>query len=178
MPLTPKQKRFCDEYLIDLNATQAAIRAGYSSKTAAEQASRLLTNVNIQTYIQEKRQQLQQKTNITQERVLEEYAKLAFFDIGNAFDEDGRLKPLHEMDDATRHAIAGLESFDEVEQAGEETFKSGTVRKIKVWDKRAALDSICKVLGFNAPEKKQIDANVNNVNPPTVTLPDGTKLVL
>ena len=49
--LTAKQQRFCDEYLIDLNATQAAIRAGYSKKTAAQTAARLLTNVKIQEYI-------------------------------------------------------------------------------------------------------------------------------
>lgn len=50
--LTAKQQRFCDEYLIDLNATQAAIRAGYSKKTAAQTAARLLTNVKIQEYIE------------------------------------------------------------------------------------------------------------------------------
>lgn len=51
MALTPKQKRFCEEYLIDLNATQAAIRAGYSPKTAEQTASRLLRNVKVQEYI-------------------------------------------------------------------------------------------------------------------------------
>ena len=51
MALTDKQKRFCEEYLIDLNATQAAIRAGYSPKTAEQTASRLLRNVNVQEYI-------------------------------------------------------------------------------------------------------------------------------
>lgn len=51
MALTDKQKRFCDEYLIDLNATQAAIRAGYSPKTAEQTASRLLRNVKVQEYI-------------------------------------------------------------------------------------------------------------------------------
>ena len=51
MALTPKQKRFCEEYLIDLNATQAAIRAGYSLKTAEQTASRLLRNVKVQEYI-------------------------------------------------------------------------------------------------------------------------------
>ena len=56
--LTAKQQRFCDEYLIDLNATQAAIRAGYSKKTAAQTAARLLTNVKIQEYIAEKEKEL------------------------------------------------------------------------------------------------------------------------
>ena len=77
--LNDKQKRFAEEYLIDLNATAAAKRAGYSSKTSKEQAARLLTNVNIQNYIQERQKALQDKLHITQERVLQEYARIAFF---------------------------------------------------------------------------------------------------
>jgi phage terminase small subunit len=69
--LTDKQKRFIEEYLVDLNATQAAIRAGYSKKTANEQASRLLTNVNISARIKERQQELSAKTELTQEWVLE-----------------------------------------------------------------------------------------------------------
>ena len=59
--LTPRQQRFCDEYLIDLNATQAAIRAGYSERTATEQGSRLLTKVNVKSYIDERLETI--KTN-------------------------------------------------------------------------------------------------------------------
>ena len=56
--MTDKQKRFCDEYLVDCNATQAAIRAGYSEKTACEQAARMLANVKIKAYIDEKMKQI------------------------------------------------------------------------------------------------------------------------
>jgi len=63
--LTEKQKRFCDEYLIDLNATQAAIRAGYSDKTAKEQASRLLTNVNVEAYIADKQEEIRNRNEVT-----------------------------------------------------------------------------------------------------------------
>lgn len=76
--LTPKQKRFVDEYLVDLNATAAARRAGYSDKTACEQGSRLLANVKVQAAIQERQKTLQGKLAITQERVLEELASIAF----------------------------------------------------------------------------------------------------
>lgn len=79
--INEKQKRFADEYLIDLNATQAAIRAGYSAKTAEAAASRLLRNVNVSAYLQKKRDKLQDKTGITQERVLEEFAKIGFASI-------------------------------------------------------------------------------------------------
>lgn len=76
--LTEKQKRFCDEYLIDLNATQAAIRAGYSDKTATEQGARLLTNVKVQEYIQERKADRVERTEITQDMVLRELAAIAF----------------------------------------------------------------------------------------------------
>ena len=69
--LTDKQKRFCDEYLIDLNATQAAIRVGYSEKTASEQSSRLLTNVNIQDYIKSKQKKTSEKLEISKEQILQ-----------------------------------------------------------------------------------------------------------
>ena len=76
--LTPKQQRFCDEYLIDLNATQGAIRAGYSKNTAVQTASRLLTNVKVQEYLQEKQKKREQRTEITQDMVLRELAIIAF----------------------------------------------------------------------------------------------------
>lgn len=76
--LTAKQQRFCDEYLIDLNATQAAIRAGYSLKTARAQGQRMLTNVDIQTYISELIKKREERTEITQDSVLRELALIAF----------------------------------------------------------------------------------------------------
>lgn len=68
--LTAKQQRFCDEYLIDLNATQAAIRAGYSKKTATEQSSRLLTKVNIQEYIEKRMAEKEKALIADQDEVL------------------------------------------------------------------------------------------------------------
>ncbi len=68
--LTPKQEMFCREYLIDLNGTQAAIRAGYSEKTANEQASRLLVNVNIQSYIAKLKSERQERVKIDADWVL------------------------------------------------------------------------------------------------------------
>jgi phage terminase small subunit len=68
--LSPKQAAFVREYLIDLNATQAAIRAGYSQKTAAEQAARLLTNVKVKAEVQTAMDNRADKTGITQDYVL------------------------------------------------------------------------------------------------------------
>ena len=76
--LTAKQKSFVAQYLIDLNATQAAIRAGYSEKTAEQAGSRLLSNVKVQESIQDAMKNREQRTQITQDKVLNELAKIAF----------------------------------------------------------------------------------------------------
>lgn len=78
MSLTPKQKRFVDEYLVDLNATQAAIRAGYSQKRASEIGYQLLQKTTVQTAIQRAQEVLQYRTKITQDMVVQELVKVAF----------------------------------------------------------------------------------------------------
>lgn len=69
--MNAKQKRFCEEYLIDCNATQAAIRAGYSAKTAKEQGVRLLTNVNLRTYIDQHLEEIRSEKTADAQEVLE-----------------------------------------------------------------------------------------------------------
>lgn len=78
MAMTAKQKRFCDEYLVDLNATQAAIRAGYSKRTANEQGARLLANVSVQEYIESRKRDREKRIEVTQDRVIEELSYIAF----------------------------------------------------------------------------------------------------
>ena len=139
MALTPKQKAFVDEYLVDLNATQAAIRAGYSPKTAQEQSSRLLSNVMVQEALQKRQTKLQNKLEITQERVLEELASIAF---SNGADfakvtETGhvRIVPTEELPEEKRRAIASIKEG----QFGTE---------IKTYDKVLALEMLGKHLGL------------------------------
>lgn len=152
--LTAKQERFCQEYLIDFNGTQAAIRAGYSPKTANEQAAQHLAKLSIQDFIKSRQKEFADKVGISREKVISEYAKLAFFDIRKVLNVDGGLKQTSEWDDDSAAAIAGLESYDEKEP--DSGMVLGTVRKIKISDKRAALDSICKVLGYNSPDKSEV----------------------
>lgn len=78
MALTDKQKRFCEEYLIDLNATQAAIRAGYSEKTAYRTGADNLRKPQIEEYIAKRQKELSRSTEITQERVIKELALIVF----------------------------------------------------------------------------------------------------
>jgi phage terminase small subunit len=81
--LTPKQQRFVEEYLIDLNATQAAIRAGYSDKTACEQGSRLLTNVKVSKAIAEAQKKLSELAEITQDMVLKRWWAIATAEVND-----------------------------------------------------------------------------------------------
>ena len=74
--LEEKQKMFCKEYLVDFNGTQAAIRAGYSKKTANEQASRLLAKVNVQTYLKHLIEKRNERTKITQDEVIADIIKV------------------------------------------------------------------------------------------------------
>ncbi|CAA2136743.1 terminase small subunit [Hyphomicrobium sp. ghe19] len=80
--LTPKQRRFVENYLLDLNATQAAIRAGYSKRTAQEQGSQLLNHPTIRIAIDAAKAERSAKTEICAEQVLEEIAAMAFYDPG------------------------------------------------------------------------------------------------
>jgi phage terminase small subunit len=102
MALTPKQQRFVNEYLIDLNATQAAARAGYSKKTANEQGSRLLANVSVSTAITQRMNERSGRLEITQDMVLRELAKIGFSDIrkvvrwGETQGRDGLKVKLHD----------------------------------------------------------------------------------
>lgn len=141
MALTPKQARFIDEYLIDLNATQAAIRAGYSVRRSEVTGCELVSNRKVAEAIAIKRKRLEIKTEITQERVLKEFARLAFFDPRKLLNDDGTPKPINELDDDTAAAIAGLD----IEEAND---NRGVVRKYKIADKKGALDSVARHLGM------------------------------
>ena len=113
--LTPKQERFVNEYLVDLNATAAAKRAGDSEKTAKSQGQRLLTNVDIQAAIQKRRAKLQGKLEITQEQVLEELAAIAFANGADfaTVSQNGivRITPTSELSEGKRKAIASMGPF-------------------------------------------------------------------
>ena len=151
--LSPKKEKFCREYLIDLNGTKAATRAGYSPKTANEQASRLLANVNISDYINSLRQKDAENAGITRAMVLEGYRKLAFYDSRKFYDAEGNLLSVPDLDEIESFALSGFE-VDEIKNAG---FSVGYTKKIKMSDRRAALDSLCKVLGYNLPEKTETE---------------------
>ena len=142
-PLTAKQKVFVQEYLVDLNATQAAIRAGYSQRTAGWIGPQLLGKTHIAEAVQGAMAKREERTEITQDRVLKEYAKLAFLDPRRFYDDDGQLLQVHELPEDVAAALSSMEVV--TERAGELEL---AVRKIKFSDKKAALDSIARHLGM------------------------------
>lgn len=142
--LSDKQIRFCNEYLVDYNGTQAAIRAGYSKKTAVEQASRLLINVKVAEYLKSKKIKIASKLEITQERTMQEIGRIAFQDARKFFNEDGSLIPIHELDDDAAAAIAGMDIEELFEYEDGVKNKIGNLKKIKRYDKTKALEMLAK----------------------------------
>lgn len=135
--MTPKQKAFVAEYLIDLNATQAALRAGYSAKTAYSQGQRLLKNVEVQKQIEFGAAKRAAKLEITADRVLQEFAKVAF---GNMLDYVTIVDGTARIDfSAMTRDQASLISSIETEEWTEK--EEGRVRKtkFKLHDKLNAL---------------------------------------
>lgn len=158
MPLSPKHLRFVTEYLKDLNATQAAIRAGYSPKTAKQQGSRLLTNADIAVALADKTEKRLARAELSADRVLEEYRRVAFSDLRRLFDESGNLKPIHELNDDEAACLASLEVVKKNLEAGDH--KTDTVHKLRLWDKLKALDSLAQhfdLLTGSQPNLTQIN---------------------
>jgi phage terminase small subunit len=140
--LTDKQQAFCREYLVDLNATQAAIRAGYSEKTAKSIGQENLTKPDIQAEVQRLMKARADRVEVTADTVLRELLQIATVDLAEAFDENGRLKPLHEIPLSVRKAIAGVEVYEEFAGRGEDREQIGETKKVRFWDKNKALEML------------------------------------
>lgn len=167
LTLTEKQIKFCEEYLIDLNATRAAKAAGYSEISAGVIGHETLTKPYIQEYLSKRQLELQEATGVTSKRVIEEYAKIAFFDLRKAYTVDGSLKSVSEFDDDTAGAISGIDIYEEriTDVASGENITIGTTKKIKLHDKIRALDSLGRHLGIFEEDNKQ-----REIAPPTINI--------
>ena len=128
--LTDRQARFCEEYLIDLNATQAAIRTGYSEKTANEQGARLLANVSVQEKIAELKAERSKRTEITQDSVIQELAAVARAEVKGVRAVD-KLKALELLGKhlgmfVERYEVNAAEIEKRIAEAREQGKKEGT----------------------------------------------------
>lgn len=139
--LSEQRQRFVDEYLIDLNGTQAAIRAGYSVKTAQEQSSRLLSNVMVQEAISKAMAERSKRTGINQDRVVLELAKMALVKMTDIVNSRGEIKA-----SATDDDLACIESIKYKES--ESDTGSSVEREVKIASKIKALELLGKHLGM------------------------------
>ena len=124
--MNARQARFCEEYLVDLNATQAAIRAGYSANTAESTASRLLRNAKVSTRIAELSEKRSEATGRKAEDVVRRLWQIVEVDPRRAFDENGNMLHPSKLPDDIAAALASLEVGDAI--------------KIKLNDRMKALD--------------------------------------
>jgi len=138
--LTPKQAIFAAEYLIDSNATRAAIAAGFAQAGAHVRGARLLKNAKVAAAIADAKARVAQKYEVSIERTVSTLAKVAYHDLAEMVDEDGVVLPVQRMGEAIRTVIAGLEV--------ETTDGPGRVRtvtqKVKIADRIRALELLGK----------------------------------
>lgn len=146
MSLTAKQQRFVEEYLVDLNATQAAIRAGYSEKTAKQQGARLLTNVDVAAAVSASKAERSAQTGIDARWVLERLGLEVEADMADLYDENGNLRPVKDWPLIWRTGlVAGVET---VREGGEESVSY--VDKIKISDRIKRIELIGKHVDVQA----------------------------
>jgi len=153
MALTDKQEMFCREYLIDLNATQAAIRAGYSEKTANEQGAQNLAKLSIQNRISDLKLQRNEQVNIDAAYVLKRLVEIDQMDVLDILLPNGELKPIKDWPKTWRTTLSGM---DITEMAGDDP---GFLKKIKWPDKVKNLELLGKHISVQA-FKEQIDQKV------------------
>lgn len=146
MALTPKQQRFVSEYLQDLNATQAAIRAGFSAKTAKQAGSRLLTNVDIAAQIKSATAEQLGAADLSAVKTKQAIGLQVDRDIRQLFDESGNLIPIHKL---SREAAAMIASFEIVKRnitAGDGAVD--VLHKIKLEDRKGYVEMAAKHFGL------------------------------
>lgn len=154
--LTDRQERFCLEYVVDLNAAQAAIRSGYSPNGAAVNASKLLTNHNIKKKIAQLQAEIAKRTEITADMVVRELAAIGFADVRECFDQHGNIMNPKKLPDSIARVVAGIDLI--------EVKKDVKVKKLKLWNKVAALESLAKHLGMYQQDAGATAININVID--------------
>jgi phage terminase small subunit len=145
--LTPRHQRFVAQYLIDLNGSQAAIRAGYAPRSAARYGVKLLRHPGIAAAVSQELAAREEKARITGDRVLQEYGRMAFANMRD-FADWGRngvtLREQSDLSEADAAAVAEILPSD----------ANGKGGKIKLYDKKAALDALARHLGLFDPRSQ------------------------
>ena len=158
--LTDKQKHFCMLYVgeCQFNASKAAEMAGYSENTSRTIGSKLLTNIDIQTYINELKADLGKRIGITSEMIAREYALIGFSKMSDFIDDENDVKNIKQIGEEKSKIISSLKKTVNTFDGGEKI----TI-EIKLHDKISALDKLAKMIGVQGVDKSEL------INPPNVT---------
>lgn len=161
MALTEKKIKFCNRYFETSKGVESAEFAGYSKKTAKQQAYNLLQEPEVEEYLFNLRKVEAEKHGVTRERIISEYAKIAFFDFREIYNVDGGLIDIKQIDDNSAGAIASIKSTEEwgEDDNGHRTV-IGTNKEIKVFDKIRALQDLGKTLGIFEKDNRQKESTV------------------
>ena len=163
--LTDKEKRFCEEYVVEWNGTQSAIKAGYSVKSARVMAHELLTKPYIREYIDHIKSNLEELAGVSALRNLLELRKLAYSNLSNLKNDWISFKDFADLTDDEKACIQSAEITTITNEIGETI----TGYKIRLYDKLKALEMINKQMGYNATEKVDLttkgkEIEQNNLN--------------
>ena len=169
--LNEKQKRFAKEYVKDFNGKQAAIRAGYSEVSSSSTASELLTYPKVQAAIQKEIQKRNKRIEVTQDRVVEELAKIGFSDIKDVVEWDGdstRIKDSSEVDGTIIAEITDIETFIKSIPGGkgkEPKQMLNRTKKVKLHDKMKALELLARHMGMLKDVKQvHLEGDLSNLS--------------
>lgn len=155
-----KQQRFCEEYVIDWNATRAAIAAGYSVKTAKQIATENLSKPYLREYIDEIQKDLSKLSGVTALRNILELKKIAYASMSQFKDDWMTEKEFDSLSEEQLSCISDVQYQTKTTGGTTET-----IVKFKLHDKQRAIENLNKMLGFNAPEEIKQEVTQNDVKP-------------
>lgn len=162
--LTAKQARFCQEYTVDYNGTQAAIRAGFSAHSAAMISYEYLRKPHIKERIAEIEATINARHELTTDRVKRQWSKTGWYDARQLFDDNGNVLLPHEIDADTAQAITGIKVKREIRNGGrdgEEPVEIVTT-EYKLVDKKGVVDSVAKHLGMLTEKHEHTFMNIGS----------------
>jgi phage terminase small subunit len=165
--LSTKMRRFCEEYLIDLNGTQAAIRAGYSERTAKAIASENLTKPDVRQLIKNLRQEAQERNRIQLDELIQTLAAIVRLDPIDIFNENGVVKNLNDMPESARKCITELKLMEISSVDG----PIGVLKTIKFSSKLDAIEKLMKHLGGYEKDNEQTKQQIGTV----IVLPNNSR---
>ncbi|EMT0161867.1 terminase small subunit [Pseudomonas aeruginosa] len=161
MALTKKQRLFVDEYLIDLNATQAAIRAGYSTRRATEIGYQLLQRPEVAQAIQAAMAERSKRTEVEADYVIRRLREIDEMDVLDILEDDGSFRSIRDWPRAWRQFVSGIEIAELFEGRGDDRRIAGVLRKVKWPDKLRNLELLSRHVGTESAaldlELKRLD---------------------